>query len=161
MLKQVDVVRPHLQLGLGFRMEIHRKGKDAHPSLEQLIEEPPIALGRPPGPFCTGEELLDALVPHFLELFRRGPVIAIHSDDLRSDACSRHPERHQCPVDQSLPHHDRLARTHLAGGLRRLAVHGNTSRAAGARSKAARPEDADGPEPFVHTFGFWGRVHRG
>ena len=107
----------------------------------------------------TGEELLDALAPRFLKLFRRGPVVAISGDDLRADPCPRHINHRERALDQSLLNHHRLAHPHPAGGFRRLTVHGNTARAAGIRSPGPRPENADSPEPFVHAFRFRSRVH--
>jgi hypothetical protein len=128
-------------------------------SLKQLIDEPPITLGRPSRSFRAGKKLLDAIVPRFLELFRRCLIVAILRNDLRANPCPWHLDHRERALDQSLLNHHLLAHPHLAGGFRRLAVHGNTASAAGVRGKRPRPENADGPEPFVHAFSFEGRVH--
>lgn len=101
------------------------------------------------------------MAPRLLEFSRRRLVIAILRDNLCADPGSRHPEHRECAVNQSLPDDDCLPRPHSTGRFCKLAVDGNTARAAGVRGQAARPEDADGPEPSVHAFCLSSRNHRG
>jgi hypothetical protein len=128
--------------------------KSSPRSAQQLINKPPVALGRPPRSFRTGQELLHALAPGLFKLFRRRLVIAKFRSQLRTDSRRRHSVHNKGPLDQSLANQYRLARPHRVGSLCRLAIHRNATCTAGVGGQRTRFENADRPEPFVHAFRF-------